>query len=175
MAMYTAKLVDHTDSRSLLKFKGGIQRIAQELYDKAFEGTSDSVTVSWGTGTQSDNLVIHFVLDRAHSYIWKTWPDARIDPDAGGHTHTEGALACTEIYENVGGHRQHVRQLGVLIFHESLHNLLPFWGMEELHNLDGGGAAAGLAARKIGPDATMTEKNKELIRRGFSVKNPQYL
>jgi hypothetical protein len=44
-----------------------------------------------------------------------------------------------------------------------------------MHNLDGGGEKAGLAAAKIGPDTKMTDHNKELIRRGFSAKNPQYL
>jgi hypothetical protein len=46
--------------------------------------------------------------------------------------------------------------------------------MKELHDLDGGGEKAGIAAEKVGPDAKMTARNKELIQRGFSVKNPQY-
>jgi hypothetical protein len=175
MATYTAKLIDHTDTQKLVIYKGGVQRILKELYDQAFAGTSDSVTVVWGTGSSADNLIIHFVLDLKHSFIREKWPAATISPDAGGHTHTEGALACSEIYQNINGIRQQVRQLAVLAFHESLHNLLPFWGMEEMHNLDGGGRAAGLAGKKVGPDAEMTARNKELIRRGFSVKNPQHL
>lgn len=175
MAVYTAKLVDHTDAKSLQIFKSGIQRLAKEYFDKAFDGTSDSVAVSWGSGTTADNLVVHFVLDLANSYIRQKWPKARIDSAAGGHTHSEGSLSCTEIYENIAGRRQHVRQLGVLVFHEALHNLLPAWSIDAMHNLDGGGAAAGLAAAVVGPDSKMTDHNKELIRRGFSSKNAQVL
>jgi hypothetical protein len=174
MATYTAKLVDHTDNKALIVFKSGISRITQELYDKAFEGTPHKVSVSWGQGAAADNLVVHFVLDLDNSFIRTKWPTAQIDLGAGGHTHTQGSLACSEIYQNIKGSRQHVRQLAVLVVHESMHNLLPFWGMKELHDLDGGGKKAGIAAEKVGPDAEMTARNKELIRRGFSVKNPQY-
>jgi hypothetical protein len=52
---------------------------------------------------------------------------------------------------------------------------VPFWGEEELHNLDGGGEAAGLSAKKIGPHTKMTDRNKEMMRRGLPVKNPQQL
>src|SRR5579864_7192657 len=136
MATYTAKLVDHTDNQALLVFKSGIQRITKELYDEAFDGTSDKVTVSWGPGAAADNLVVHFVLDLDHSFIRQKWPTARIKPEAGGHTHSEGSMSCTEIYQNVKGIRQHVRELAVLVFHESMHNLYPFWKEGELHNLD---------------------------------------
>jgi hypothetical protein len=131
--------------------------------------------VSWGTGTQLDNVVIHFVEDRGHSYILQKWPKAIIKPEAGGHTHCHGALSCTELYESVGGQRQHVRQLGVLAFHETLHNLFPYWTEAEMHNLDGGGEAAGLAAERVGPHSKMTDRNKEMLRRSFSLKNPQCL
>jgi hypothetical protein len=174
MANYTAKLVDHTDSKTFLTFKSGVSRIAQERFDEAFTSTPDKVVVSWGPGTQIDNLVVHFVMDRDNSIILAKWPNARIDLQAGGHTHISGHTSCTEIYENVNGKRQHVAQLGALVFHEALHNLLPNWSMDEMHNLDGGGEAAGLAAKIVGPHTTMTSRNKELIRRGFSVKNPQY-
>ncbi len=170
MANYSVKLVDHTDPSSLQTFKGGVKRLTQERFSEAFNGTSDSVTVSWGQGTQADNVVIHFVKDRDHSYIRATkWPNAKILPIAGGHTHTEGSLACTELYEEVGGKRQHVAELGVLAFHETLHNLFPFWTEDEMHN------TGGLAAKKVGPHVEMTSRNKEMMRQGFSVKNPQWL
>jgi hypothetical protein len=175
MSAYTAKLVDHTGS-GLETFKSGIQRLAQETFDQAFDGTADKVTISWGAGTQSDNLVIHFVEDIAHSYIRQKWPSAAINADAGGHTHiASGPLCATELYKMAQGRRQHVRELGLLAFHEALHNLLPSWGMEQMHNLDGGGEKAGLAAAKISPDSKMTEHNKQLIRQGFSTKHDQYL
>jgi hypothetical protein len=52
------KIVDHTKSDELQKYKGGMKRIAQELFDEAFENTGDTVTVSWGNGTEKDDLVI---------------------------------------------------------------------------------------------------------------------
>jgi hypothetical protein len=44
-----------------------------------------------------------------------------------------------------------------------------------VHELDGGGEAAGLAAAHYSLRTQMTDHNKQLIRQGFSVKNPQYL
>jgi hypothetical protein len=80
MATYTVKIVDHTKSDELQKYKEGIKRIAQERFDEAFKDTSDTVTVSWGDGTEKDDLVMHFVQDVAHSFIRTKWPKARIDP-----------------------------------------------------------------------------------------------
>src|ERR1700730_1513776 len=61
MAMYTVKIVDHTKSDEFQKYKGGIKRLAQERFDEAFKDASDTVTVSWGNGTEKDDLVMHFV------------------------------------------------------------------------------------------------------------------
>jgi hypothetical protein len=44
-----------------------------------------------------------------------------------------------------------------------------------MHNLDGGGEKAGLAAARYNVHTKMTDRNKELIRRGFSFKTRQYL
>ena len=69
MANYTAKLVDRTSgtSSSLLQ---AIQRDTQSLFDEAFDGTGLQVAVSWGTGADIDNYVVHFVEDKtpANSY-----------------------------------------------------------------------------------------------------------
>ncbi len=77
MAMYTAKLVDRTGWSEADKH--GIETKAQKLFDEAFQGTPDGVSVSWGDGTTSDNLVVHFVSDIPHSYLKQKWPQARID------------------------------------------------------------------------------------------------
>ena len=61
MATYTVKIVDHTKSDEFQKYKGGIKRLAQERFDEAFKDTSDTVTVSWGNGTEKDDLIMHFV------------------------------------------------------------------------------------------------------------------
>jgi hypothetical protein len=73
-------------------------------------------------------------------------------------------------------------EYGALAFHEALHNLLPFWpndtnpdgttNPESLHNAAGGG---GLASGHVGHRTSMTDMNRLLMRRGFSVRNPQVL
>src|SRR5258708_33846848 len=78
MATYTVKIVDHTKSDEFQKYKGGIKRLAQERFDEAFKDTSDTVTVSWGNGTEKDDLVMHFVQDVDHSFIKTKWPKAQI-------------------------------------------------------------------------------------------------
>ena len=87
-------------------------------------------------------------------------------------------MSCSEIYEYLNDdsrQRQQVTLAGIAIFHEALHNLLPGWGIEEMHNLDGGGEKAGLAAARYNVHSKMTERNKELIQRGFSIKTRQCL
>jgi hypothetical protein len=178
MATYTVKIVDHTKSDEFQKYKGGIKRIAQERFNEAFENTPETVTVSWGNGTEKDDLVMHFVQDVAHSLIMDKWPDSKIAPNAGGHTYRTAKISCSEIYEFLNSdsrQRQPVTLAGISIFHEALHNLLPGWGIEEMHNLDGGGEKAGLAAAKYNVNSKMTERNKELIRHGFAFKTRQYL
>lgn len=77
MATYTAKLVDRTGWSDADKH--GIETKAQKLFDEAFQGTPDGVSVSWGNGTTSDNLVVHFVPDIPHSYLKQKWPGAIIN------------------------------------------------------------------------------------------------
>jgi len=178
MAAYTVKIVDHTKSDEFQKYKGGIRRLAQERFDEAFKDTSDTVTVLWGNGTEKDDLVMHFVQDVDHSFIKTKWPKAQIAPNAAGHTYSTDKMSCSEIYENLNAdsrQRQPVAVVGISIFHEALHNLLPGWTIEEMHNLDGGGEKAGLAAARYNVHSKMTERNKELIRRGFAFKTRQCL
>jgi hypothetical protein len=54
--------------------------------------------------------------------------------------------------------------------HESFHNLLPALSDADVHGPAGGGGLA-LSPPKLPP----TDKNKELIRRGFTVKTAQQL
>ena len=173
MATYIVKLVDHADYTEQQKNSVSIK--VQEIFDKAFVGDPNDVNVVWGSGNQSDNYVVHFVPDVDNSYLKQTWPDANIDPDAGGHTHTHGSLAGTEIYRKRKGRQFHPKGLAVTAFHESMHNLYPYQTVDFVHRLDGGGKAAGLAAAHYGDDTPMTKRNKELVRAGLAVKNPQLL
>jgi hypothetical protein len=175
MARYTAKLVDRTGWSDADKH--GIQLHVQRKFDEAFEGTADSVDVSWGAGTPEDNLVIHFVPDIPHSYLKQKFPDAVINPMDGGYTNTsQKPLSGTEIYQTVQGNRNWPWETrSMIVFHESLHNLFPFQPARFVHDLDGGGEAAGYAAAIPKLAYGMTQHNKELMRQGFSVKNPQLL
>jgi hypothetical protein len=174
MARYIVKLVERADFSS--SDEHAIQVAVDKSFKEAFEGTSDGVDVSWGTGDQNDNLVVHFVPDREHSYIKQKWPDANIALEAGGHTYTGARpMSATEVYRRRAGGDFHFGSYAATVFHEAMHNLYPFQTTNFVHLLDGGGEAAGLAAATYSRKTQMTEHNKQLIRQGFSVKNPQYL
>jgi hypothetical protein len=174
MATYSAKLVDRTGWSEADKH--GIETKAQKLFDEAFQGTPDGVSVSWGNGTPSDNLVVHFVPDIPHSYLKQKWPGAIINQNAIGHTYTgERPLAGTEVYQIARGTRFPWQMYAITVFHEAMHNLFPYQSTDFVHKLDGGDEAAGMAAAVYGLRSQMTQHNKELIRQGFSVKNPQLL
>jgi hypothetical protein len=174
MARYIVKLVERTNFTTADEH--AIQVAVQKRFDEAFAGTTDSVDVSWGAGDPNDNLVAHFVADREHSYIKQKWPDANIALEAGGHTYTGARpLSATEVYRRRDGGDFHYGSYAATVFHEALHNLFPYQTTNFVHLLDGGGDAAGLAAATYSRHTQMTDHNKELIRQGFSVKNPQYL
>jgi hypothetical protein len=166
MTNFTVKLVDHRSSTS--QETSAIQTTVARVLGLAFVGTNDGVTVSWGSGNVGDNLVIHFVEDIANSYLRTTWPKMTVDPNAGGHTHTHGSLAGTELYRTRPSGPLTLRRYGALAFHEALHNLFPF--RDDVHTAMGGG----IAAANI-PDQDPDDENKAWLRRGFSVRNPQVL
>jgi hypothetical protein len=97
MARYVVKLVDRTSFSAADEH--AIQVATQKRFDEAFKDTADSADVSWGSGTPNDNLVVHFVPDREHSYIKQKWPDANIILEAGGHTYTGARpMSASEVY-----------------------------------------------------------------------------
>src|SRR5947209_6546107 len=127
MANYTTKLVDHTDKTpdNLLK---AILKDTQSLFDEVFDGTSMQVAVDWGEAKDIDNYVVHFVEDKANSYLRKTWPSMTGAEEAGGHTHTDGSKSGSEIYKYNDSSRSLYRGMGYakLILHEFFHNQFPF-------------------------------------------------
>ena len=184
MTIYSVKLVDHRSSTS--EEKTGVCDSIKLWLNMAFTGTADSVAVAWGAGQDSDNFVIHFVEKVDSSYLRKTWPHMKISADAGGHTHTQKkgntSLSGTELYRVTPSGPLRLRRYGALAFHEAFHNLFPF--RDEGHNQSdasgnpfdafgqvfGGGLAQGIV-----PDMEPNEQNKDFLRRGFSVRNPQLL
>ena len=166
MAIYTVKLVDRRSSGS--HEMSAIQKQVERVLGLAFVDTSDSVSVSWGAGAESDNLVMHFVEDISNSYLRKTWPNIHIDPNAGGHTHSHHSMSGTELYRTRASGPLHLRQYGFMAFHEALHNLFPW--RDDVHTAMGDG----LAKANV-PNEDPNEANKDWLRRGFAVRNPQVL
>jgi hypothetical protein len=101
------------------------------------------------------------------------WPNTNIAPNAGGHTHQHGRVSGSEFYKYqwVDGHQKllNPQSCMIMVGHEAMHNLLPGWTTADLHANGGGGIALSH------PQLPMTDKNRELLRRGFSVKTPQLL
>ena len=172
MTTYCVKLVNHTKATDRLQ--QSIQAKLQNLFDQVFSDTSDNALVNWGIGSASDAIVLHFVDDIANSYLQQKMPGNDIRADAGGHTRTRGDVTGSEFYMHTGTGKTrvalHDSAYGRLAFHEALHNQFPGWTNADMHGKDGGG---GLAASP--PQEPMTDKNKELMRRGISLKNAQLL
>jgi hypothetical protein len=167
MATFSIKLVDRTSSSG--QITPAIQSELQNFMDRVFKGTSDTATVTWGKGATSDDIVIHFVEDIGNSYIRQTIKkNARISPNAGGHTTLHGKKICSEIYKKVVkkdgkvlkmSGRDHAR----LAFHECLHNVFPAWTEQDL--MGHGGLADTPVGNDLGPFDIDT------LRRGIAIKS----
>ena len=165
MASYSIKLVDHTGSDKAVT--EGVGSALKGYFDRVFAGTSDKVTVGWGSGSQSDAIVLHFVGDVASSYIrQKMKRPPTINPGAGGHTTYRSPAICSEFYKTVTIRGKTRTLSGVqyakIAFHESLHNTHPLWTEDELKG------HGGLADTPVGPD--LNDRDIELIRAGIAAK-----
>lgn len=179
MANYTARLVDRTSGATpnLLR---AIQRDTQSLFDEAFDGTRLQVAVTWGDATELDNYVVHFVDDKtpANSYLLRTWPQADIDPRAGGHTYRDGTKSGSEVYRFASDtNRGPVPGISYakLVLHELFHNQFPHVRSDEVHGDWGGGGLAAAVPVLAGPPHRINERNKVLIRRAFVVRTAQLI
>lgn len=179
MANYTAKLVDRT-SGSPPNLLRAIERDVQSLFDEAFDGSNLQVAVSWGGASDIDNYVVHFVEDKtpANSYLLQTWPHLpNIDPRAGGHTFRDGVKSGSEVYRFDSASRAQARGLGYakLILHELFHNQFPHVNSDDVHGDWGGGGLAAAVPELFDPPRRINDRNKELIRRAFSVRTAQLI
>jgi hypothetical protein len=170
MTTYLVKLVDHTKSEQ--KWLEGLRVKIEGIFKECFDKTSDSVTVTWGLGSPTDNLVLHFVSDVDSSYIEAKMKGKSLGNHIGGHTRTRGNMTGSEIYKYAGADRSQYTYTGYakIALHEALHNLFPGWSEADMHGTAGG---AGVASSP--PKLPLTDKNKELFRKGFAVKNGQLL
>lgn len=167
MANYSIKLVDHTTASS--QITPGIQSEIKGFFTRVFANTSDSVTVAWGTGAASDDIVLHFVTDIADSYIRKTIKkNAKISANAGGHTTWRGHKICSEFYKTVVDSQGKARPMSNrdyarLAFHESLHNVFPAWTETDLMG------HGGLADTPVGKD--LGQFDIDTMRKGIAIKS----
>lgn len=167
MTTFAIKLVDHRQSTA--DEMSHVTSSLQKWFGAAFDGTKDGVTVSWGAGATSDDLVFHFVEDVANSFIRSKWKTASINANAGGHTHSTGnkkGESCSELYRTTPARTTPLRRFGGLAFHEALHNLFPF--RDDVHTAMGGGLASAVV-----PDELPNDDNKQWLRRGLAVKITQ--
>jgi hypothetical protein len=167
MASYNIKLVDHTGSTK--QTGPGIQSEIKGFFDRVFAKTSDSVTVAWGTGSSSDDIVLHFVKDVGDSYIRKTIKkNATISANAGGHTTLHGHKICSEFYKDVVDAQGKARAMSNrdyarLAFHESLHNVFPAWTEADLMG------HGGLSDTPVGKD--LSQFDIDTMRKGIALKS----
>jgi hypothetical protein len=169
MANYSIKLCDHSGATSTVT--QSIQSELQGFFTRVFAGTSDNATVAWGTGSASDDIVLHFVEDVAHSYIVQAFQKKRppnINPLAGGHTSLRDHKICSEFYKTVTGKNGKVRPMSgrdyaKLAFHESLHNVFPGWTEQDLMG------HGGLADTPVGSD--LNQWDIDTMRKGISIKS----
>jgi len=170
MSNYTIKLCDHTTQPN--PSQGGIQSALQGFFTRVFNGTSDSATVSWGTGSASDNVVVHFVPNRdPSSYIVQSWGKeklASISEYAGGHTTMHHREICSEIYQTVvlkpprtGTKTLQPLEQAKLAFHECIHNVFPAWDEVDLNG------HGGLGNTPVGAD--LSQWDIDTMRRGLSI------
>jgi hypothetical protein len=174
VATYSVKVVDHTGSQA--DWLKGLCKAIEDLFNLCLDGTPDTVTVTVGTGQQSDNLILHFVENVDKSFIQDKMPGAALKPTLAGHTRTRGSKSCSEFYKFILHPGDTARRPEGYVgyaksaVHESLHNLFPGWSEDDMHGGPGGGGLAASPGR-LPP----TQKNKELIRKGLSIKNDQFL
>ena len=167
MAKYNIKLVDHTGATK--QIGPGIQSEIQGFFTRVFANTSDSVSVAWGTGTTSDDIVLHFVNSVSDSYIRKTIKkNATISAIAGGHTTLHGHKICSEFYKDVVDSQGKARPMSNrdyarLAFHESLHNVFPAWTEADLQG------HGGLADTPVGKD--LGQFDIDTMRKGIALKS----
>jgi hypothetical protein len=170
MATYSIKLCDHTGPSN--KLQSSIQGELQGFFTRVFTGTSDTATVSWGTGSASDSIVVHFVPSRASGSYIAQWLGAKklddINEYAGGHTTLHHHVICTEIYQTValppprgGSKTLSARDYARLAFHECLHNVFPAWKETDLMG------HGGLADTPVGAD--LSQWDIQTLRQGIAI------
>jgi hypothetical protein len=144
--------------------KGFFDQVCQ--LDSCPYNTSD---FTWNPAAASaSNLVIYFINSSADSLVSKVNPGTPLGE--GGTTLLDPAGNLSEVYftsPGTDGASDLARQLAVLAFHESMHNLLQLG--KSLHASGG----MGLAAEVVPENASLTDTNKKLMAPAMGNDIPQ--
>ncbi len=167
MPEITVTLVDRTGaaSRDHENFKAGIMRELEDILGDLIYSTSESTAVNARWTGQSppagdQDLVIHWVPDRDHSYLRKKWPGVMIKQNASGHTYVgPGNLTGTEFYR-----RPRLKTplaYALIAAHEAMHNITGFNNLQLHGQMGVAGDAEGT------PHLPVTDNDRSLVQGGM--------
>jgi len=170
----TVTLVDRTEatSQNHETFKAGIMSELENLLSDLIGSNSDITVINMRWVSQSpapgdQDLVIHWVPDRDHSYLKQKWPDTNIDLKASGHTNSKGNTTGSEFYRHPK--LKTAAAYALIAAHELMHNIT----RTNNHQLHGQG---GLAADAGGtPHLPITDNDRSLVRAGMQRGLPDQL
>ena len=177
MPSITVTLVDRTGataSPSHENFKAGIMHELAHIFEDLLYSASDvSVVntrwVSESPASGEQDLVIHWVPDRDHSYLRSNWPNTRIAQNAGGHTNSQGSITGSEFYRRP--RLQTPLAYAKLAAHEAIHNISGLNNIQ-LHGKHG----SGLAGDSGGvPHLPVTDDDRQLVQAGIQNGLPDQL
>jgi hypothetical protein len=175
MPSITITLVDRTGdaSPSHENFKAGIMHELTHIFEDLLYSDSDVTVVnarwlSQSPGAGEQDLVIHWVPDRDHSYLRSNWPTTRIDQNAGGHTHTHGSMTGSELYQRHPLLKTPLAS-AIIAAHEAMHNITGLNNIQ-LHG------QMGLEGDAFGrPHLPVTDNDRQLVQTGMQSGVPDQL
>jgi hypothetical protein len=153
-----------------------IEVALKAIFDEAFDASSDSVFVGWGSQSESDTIRLHHVKDVSASVIVKHMErPPTLRAGIAGHTSQRGKLIGSEFYKDVTVMSRGkptvitppAKKTAGLVFHECLHNVAPDFSEEQIAALGGYG--------KSPPEAVMTDMLREHMTTRMATKRPQLL
>jgi hypothetical protein len=170
----TVTLVDRTGGASLSheNFKVGIMHELEDILgDFIFSASeADVVNARWvsqSPASGEQDLVIHWVPDRDHSYLRSKWPSTRIAQNAGGHTHTHGSMTGSEFYRRPT--LKTPSAYAIIAAHEAIHNITGLSNLQ-LHG------QMGVAGDANGPPhLPVTDNDRTLVQAGMRRGLPDQL
>jgi hypothetical protein len=180
MPEISVTLVDRTQNTSSghENFKAQIMREVENILldlitpQPLSESDIPVVNIRWVSQSPAagdQDLVIHWVEDKASSYLQQKWSTVSINPDAGGHTYItpDGKTAGSEFYRHP--RLKMPAAYAKLAAHEGMHNITRM-GNKQLHG------QGGLAGDTGGhPQLPVTDNDRKLVQAGMQRGLPDQL